>query len=135
MRKNIEELMSSRVAKLTKWQLINVIQFSEILKKEYGPDLSKIEDQTCALCCCDLYEGIQTMSQEDIDKIGNEQIGLLRGVDVVLMSHCKAHFFHAECLTHQLGDKAFIKCAICSHQYGKETGNMPNGTMTIHLNN
>ena len=75
------------------------------------------------------------MSQEEIEKIGNEQIGLIRGIDVVQMSHCKGHFFHAECLTHQLGDKAFIKCAICSHQYGKETGNMPNGTMTIYLNN
>ena len=58
MQKNREELMASKIAKLTRWRLINVIQFVEILKKEFGEDISKIEDQTCALCCCDLYEGI-----------------------------------------------------------------------------
>ena len=58
MRKNIEELMQSRIAKLTGWKLIDIIEFVEILKKELGEDLSKIEDQTCCLCCCDLYEGI-----------------------------------------------------------------------------
>ena len=44
MQKNREEIMGSRIAKLTKWKLIDVITFSEILKKEYGEDLSKIED-------------------------------------------------------------------------------------------
>ena len=75
------------------------------------------------------------MTDEDIQKLGNEQLGFMKEIDVVQMSECKGHFFHAECLTMQLGDKSFIKCSICSHQYGRETGNMPNGRMTIQLNN
>ena len=66
MRKNREEILNSRIAKLTKWKLIDIIKFSEILKKEYGEDLSKIEDQRCCLCYFDLYEGIQTMPEEEI---------------------------------------------------------------------
>ena len=44
MRKNIEELMASKIAKLTNWKLINVLDFTLILKNEYGADLSKIEE-------------------------------------------------------------------------------------------
>ena len=44
MEENRNKLMNSRAAKLTKWKLIDVITFSNILKKEFGPDLSKIED-------------------------------------------------------------------------------------------
>ena len=59
MQRNREVLMSSKVGRLTQWKLVDVIEFVEILRKEYGKDLSKIEDQTCALCCCELYEGVQ----------------------------------------------------------------------------
>ena len=83
MEENREKMMSSRAAKLTNWKLIDVITFSNILKKEFGPDLSKIEDQTCPICCCDLYEGIQKMSDGDIQKLGNEQLGFMKGIDVV----------------------------------------------------
>lgn len=75
------------------------------------------------------------MSDDDIKKLGDEQMSYLKDIDVVLMSNCKNHFFHAECLTHQLGDKPFIKCSICSTKYGDEVGNMPNGTMTITRQN
>ena len=44
MRKNIEELMASKIARLTNWKLINVLDFTLILKNEYGADLSKIEE-------------------------------------------------------------------------------------------
>ena len=44
MEENRAKLMSSRAAKLTNWKLIDVITFSNILKKEFGSDLSKIED-------------------------------------------------------------------------------------------
>ena len=50
------------------------------------------------------------------------------------MSKCSGmHFFHKECLENQLkSNKAahFIKCAICNKIYGKQTGEMPSGTMT-----
>ena len=74
------------------------------------------------------------MSDADIEKLGADQRAHIASIDVVLMSHCKAHFFHAECLTNQLGDKEWLKCAICSHKYGHETGNMPDGEMRIALN-
>ena len=135
MQKNRDDLMGSRAAKLTNWKLVDIIEFVEILKKEYGEDISKIEDQTCPICCCDLYEDIQNKSEEEIQKLGNEQRSLMAVIDVVIMSKCKAHFFHAECLNSQLGDKQFLKCALCNYQYGHETGNQPNGTMTVQFNN
>lgn len=73
------------------------------------------------------------MSEQDIEKLGADQRAHVAPIDVVLMGKCKAHFFHAECLTHQLADKEWLKCAICSHKYGQETGNMPDGTMRIQL--
>ena len=47
------------------------------------------------------------------------------------MSVCKGHFFHAECLTNQLGESYTLECANCKHQYGILTGNQPKGTMSI----
>ena len=73
------------------------------------------------------------MSDADIEKLGADQRAHIAAIDVVLMSNCKAHFFHAECLTNQLGEKDWLKCAICSHKYGHETGNMPDGEMRIAL--
>lgn len=42
------------------------------------------------------------------------------------------HFFHKECLESQLNateSKDHIKCAVCNIIYGKQTGEMPPGTM------
>ena len=38
------------------------------------------------------------MDEEEIDRLDAEQAGFLRKIDVVQMSKCKGHFFHAECL-------------------------------------
>lgn len=47
------------------------------------------------------------------------------------MSQCKSHCFHADCLQSQLGDKSYLKCAVCNFTYGQQTGSMPDGTMTV----
>ena len=69
------------------------------------------------------------MSDSDVEKLDAEQKGFIKSIDVVQMSECKGHFFHAECLKNQLGDNAFLVCAFCKHFYGIVTGDQPKGVM------
>lgn len=50
-----------------------------------------------------------------------------------MMSKCKDHIFHLECLEAQLGTKAYLDCSICMFNYGTKTGDMPPGTMSWRL--
>ena len=128
------------MAKLTGWKLIGVKDFIRLMRVELAEeqkteaaqvDFTKLQEQVCTICYCELYEGIATMPEDEVEKLDSEQRGFLKAIDVVQMSACKGHFFHAECLTNQLGDAKFLKCAFCNHQYGTLTGDQPKGTMQI----
>ena len=105
--------MNSRVGKLTKWKPVSVKKFISLMQVELAEeqkvsveqvDFSKLQEQVCTICYCELYKGIATMAEADVDQLEAEQKSRTKPIDVVQMSACKGHFFHAECLTNQLGD-------------------------------
>eukprot|EP01097_Dermamoeba_algensis_P005654 TRINITY_DN3588_c0_g1_i1.p1 TRINITY_DN3588_c0_g1~~TRINITY_DN3588_c0_g1_i1.p1 ORF type:complete len:320 (-),score=54.28 TRINITY_DN3588_c0_g1_i1:82-1041(-) len=54
------------------------------------------------------------------------------GVEVVKLSACNGHHFHSSCIVEcfQLTSLS-IKCPLCSHIYGIQTGNQPDGQMKV----
>lgn len=131
MRQARSALLDNRVAKLTSWKLINVKEFIRLMRLELAEeqkitadqvDFTKLQDQVCTICYCELYESIATLPDDEVEKLDAKQKGFLKSIDVVQMSACKGHFFHAECLTNQLGDSLFLECANCKHHYGVLTG-------------
>eukprot|EP01100_Stratorugosa_tubuloviscum_P004706 TRINITY_DN218_c0_g1_i1.p1 TRINITY_DN218_c0_g1~~TRINITY_DN218_c0_g1_i1.p1 ORF type:complete len:308 (-),score=154.72 TRINITY_DN218_c0_g1_i1:144-1004(-) len=66
------------------------------------------KDERCTICLCDLIDEFST--------------------ECVLLSQCKGHYFHADCIS-QCYDKGYVRCPVCSYIYGTKIGNQPNGTM------
>ena len=71
MQKDREAKLSSSAAKLTGWKLISVSRFVELMRQELSEeqkvpvdqvDWSKLQEQNCSICYCELYEDIQNMS-------------------------------------------------------------------------
>ena len=100
-------LMDNPVQRLTNWKLISVKGFIALCKKELSEeqkvpvdevDWSKLQEQVCSICYCELYENIKDMPEHEIEQLENDQKAFLKSIDVVQMSECKGHFFHAECL-------------------------------------
>ena len=46
-------------------------------------DWSKLQEQVCSICYCELYEGIKEMNQLEVQKLEDEQMGYLKKIDVV----------------------------------------------------
>ena len=59
-----------------------------------------------------------------------QQDGQIAADYVVMMSRCKDHYFHLDCLKAQLGIKDYLECSTCMVMYGRKTGDQPPGTMT-----
>jgi len=88
-------------------------------KKKVCAKLSKWEVQTlteritgesCPICMCDF-----------LDETNGE---------VVQLSECLGHYFHANCITFCFKG-SYLICPICNKTYGVRTGTMPDGTMTV----
>ena len=94
-------------------------------------DWSKLQEQVCSICYCELYENLQ--DNDAIEKLDAEQKGFLKPIEVVQMGKCKGHFFHAECLESMLQSQGgkMIRCPMCNQFYGELRGSCPSGTMTI----
>jgi len=67
MQKKWDDKMSSGAAKVTGWSLITVKRFVQLMKQELAQeaklpidqvDLSKLPEQNCSICYCELYEDI-----------------------------------------------------------------------------
>ena len=92
----------------------------------------------CPVCQCELFEGLDFDSSDTqgIEEYTKKQRSGQKEIDeVVLMSKCRDHQFHAECLEAQLGDKGFLSCSICMVTYGVIMGDMPPGLMQWSLTN
>lgn len=87
----------------------------------------------CPICMCDFYENPidleKTFAVKDLDDLVTRQVF----DSVVMMSKCKDHVFHLECLESQLGSKDYLDCSLCTYTYGLKTGDMPPGTMSWRL--
>ena len=84
--------MKNSCQKVTQWKLIGVKRFIHLLKQELAEeqkvnieqvDWSKLQEQVCSICYCELYEGIKEMSQAEVQKLEDEQMGYLKKIDVV----------------------------------------------------
>lgn len=46
-----------------------------------------------------------------------------------------SHIYHKECLKNMIGKNKWVKCPVCSTIYGKMMGDMPDGKMTVNIDN
>ena len=109
-----------------------------MLQEDKKVDYDK--ENECSLCYCSLFDGLQEMPMADAIKLqqgiySKKMNGKANEDDlpVVRLGNCQGmHFFHKECIENQLKSgesNQFLKCAICNTLYGKQTGEMPPGTM------
>ena len=92
MREERAALTNNSCQKLTNWKLIGAKRFISLLKQELAEeqkvsvtevDWSKLQEQNCSICYCELYENIKDMDQAEVEKIDAEQAGYLKKIDVV----------------------------------------------------
>eukprot|EP00347_Sterkiella_histriomuscorum_P018798 403344134 len=99
------------------------------------------KENECCLCFCELYDDLKNLSLKEVSRMQMDIIikkssNQNAGVEVVKMGRCQGrHLFHKECLERQLESSSesankFLKCAVCEVIYGKQVGDMPNGSMT-----
>jgi len=79
---------------------------------------------------CELYDDLEKLKKEEIEKRTKQQLEGALDMPVVIMEHCTDHCFHKDCLEMQHGKSDFVKCAVCSRVYGEYHGDMPTGTMS-----
>ena len=124
--------MQNRISKITNFYLISPIEILYKIKYEEYHKISK-EKEKCSICQFDLYED-ELNSYESNPQNQNFEYLYNMPFNTLLLSKCKDHFFHIECLNSLIGDKNNFKCPNCSKIYGILIGDMPNGTMTISKN-
>ncbi|CAG9332987.1 unnamed protein product [Blepharisma stoltei] len=100
---------------LTNWYSVTYGQMiSDILFRNPKLNIDDIPKEKCAICQFDFEE---------------------KDADIVLLSKCEGHFFHASCIDCARQGGEFIICPVCKIPYGVEKGNMPSGTMNVKYKN
>ena len=99
--------MNCEAAKLTKWKLIPVKMLLWLKRKTLSEeqkvsiedvDMSKMQDEVCSICYCELYDDLKVLSDDQVDSLNSDQLSHLKAIPVVQMSECNGHFYHSECL-------------------------------------
>ena len=123
-----------RSAQVTKWVEVTVLELYHKFQQEEKDNHRKPdEEENCPICMCELYEGLEKMTEQQRIEMDQQQIDRKVPIDVVCMSKCTDHCFHKQCLEQQMGKSECIRCAVCSQIYGVLTGQMPTGSMKWRL--
>ena len=116
------------------------LKLSIEMQQALGEKVDYAKENSCCICMTDLYEGIQEMTIDQVKDVQRKIIDEMTKnplkddtIPVVKLGKCSGmHFYHKECLQSQLDNttsKDHLKCAACSIVYGKQTGEMPPGSM------
>ena len=80
----------------------------------------KMEEEQCSIC----------LEQFEINDIEKE---LFEEKEEDIYSLPCSHIYHGACLSNMLGGRKWLKCPVCMTIYGKMTGDMPKGKMTVNV--
>lgn len=121
----------SKVATLTEWIDITVLELHSLIKKDRQSHKScEDEEEICPICRCELYDDLFKLTKEQLDEIQKKQLEDPSTIEVVKFKDCLEHFYHKGCTEGMLAGKEYIKCAVCSKIYGELIGDSPPGKMS-----
>jgi hypothetical protein len=106
---------SNPCAKLTRYVEVTIQELYDKVMHDVKQLHRKASDEeTCAICMCNLYDDVETMPAAKRAEINARQMKGKEPISVVIMSKCTDHCFHKECLENQLDGKDNLRCAVCS---------------------
>jgi len=121
----------SSAAMITRWVEVPIRELVDFCKYQMIHAKVDPKEFICPICRCDYYNDMLTLSDKEIDELDTKMIKGEISIDVVMLSKCKKHFYHKDCVEPMAKDTASVKCAICGVIYGTLYGDMPAGVMEI----
>ena len=128
-------VLKSDMAKLTQWIEVPIEELVAYCKEQIKAFHINPQDYVCPICRMEYYENMLDLPEHKIRELDAEMTTGKKPVDVVLLSRCKEHFYHKQCIE-ELGKREgsgprCLKCPLCNVIYGVYIGNMPEGHMDV----
>lgn len=119
------------LSKITNYILVTPL---EIIYKEQNGIFNQTsnERERCPVCLYEFYDKIISNDTKNID-LKDFEYYYSQELDALKLVKCDDHFFHIQCLIDYSQGKIGFKCPICQKIYGVIIGDMPDGTMTIKV--
>lgn len=90
---------SNACAKLTRYVEVTIQEvYEKVMDDAKRHPSNKLQEETCSICMCSLYDELETMPEAKRTAINSRQMKGEEAIPVVIMSKCTDHCFHKECL-------------------------------------
>lgn len=120
------------LSKILKFTIISPLELYYKIKYDEFNKLASGEEK-CSICLCEVYEdNLKNFTYEEIKEY-HDKIEKNNECNVIMLSQCKDHFFHDECIKSMMGTKEHIKCPVCNKLYGIMTGDQPKGVFLCRV--
>lgn len=120
---------TSDTAKLTNWIEVPIRELVDFCRYQIDKEKVNPKDFICPICQMEYYDNMLTLADKDIDDLNTNMVTGSSPIDIVLLSKCKRHFFHKDCIEAMAKSSTSLKCPLCGVIYGIILGDMPPGHM------